>query len=79
MTGAGIFPGDLLIVDRSLTPAHNDIVIAVVHNELTVKRLVRCVGADMSCGLKTRPTRKSPCPKTPKYGGVVSHTIHGFR
>ncbi|MCF7793364.1 MAG: translesion error-prone DNA polymerase V autoproteolytic subunit [Candidatus Cloacimonetes bacterium] len=39
MTGAGIFSGDILIVDRSLEPAHKKIVIAIVDGELTVKRL----------------------------------------
>ena len=41
MTGAGILPGDILIVDRSLDAVHDAIVIAVVDNELTVKRLYR--------------------------------------
>jgi DNA polymerase V len=39
MTGAGIFPGDILIVDRSLEPQDKNVVIAVVDSELTVKRL----------------------------------------
>ncbi len=39
MTGANIHDGDLLIVDRSIEAAHNDIVIAVVLGEITVKRL----------------------------------------
>ncbi len=39
MTGAGIFSGDLLVVDRSEPPLHGRIVIAVVDGELTVKRL----------------------------------------
>lgn len=41
MTGAGILPGDILIVDRSLDAVHDAIVIAVVDNELTVKRLYK--------------------------------------
>lgn len=39
MTGAGIYPGDILIVDRSREAVHGSIVIAVVDGELTVKRL----------------------------------------
>lgn len=39
MIGAGIQEGTLLVVDRALEPRHNDIVIAVVDGELTVKRL----------------------------------------
>ncbi len=42
MLGAGIYDGDLLIVDRSLEASHNKIVIAALDGELTVKRLVRC-------------------------------------
>lgn len=39
MLGAGIHPGDLLIVDRSLEGRDGKIVIAVVNGELLVKRL----------------------------------------
>ena len=41
MRDAGIFAGDLMIVDRGIKPKSDDIVIAVVHGELTVKRLIR--------------------------------------
>ncbi|MEQ1724291.1 MAG: translesion error-prone DNA polymerase V autoproteolytic subunit, partial [Pseudobdellovibrio sp.] len=40
MTGAGIFEGDLLIVDKSIKPAHNQIVVAVINGEFTIKRLI---------------------------------------
>jgi len=39
MTGAGIGDGDLLVVDRSLSASHGDIVIAAVAGEFTVKEL----------------------------------------
>ena len=39
MTDAGILSGDLLIVDRSITPKNNDIVIASIFGDLTVKKL----------------------------------------
>lgn len=41
MTGAGIFDGDLLVVDRSLRPESGDIVVAILNGEFTVKRLRR--------------------------------------
>lgn len=40
MVGAGIFDGDLLIVDKSLNASSGDIVIAIVDGDLTVKRLI---------------------------------------
>jgi DNA polymerase V len=39
MINAGIHHNDILIVDRSISPAHGKIVIAAVNGELTVKRL----------------------------------------
>lgn len=39
MIKAGIHHNDILIVDRSLEPAHGKIVIASLNGELTVKRL----------------------------------------
>ena len=39
MTGGGIFPGDVLVVDKSLTPRHGDVVIALLDGGFTVKTL----------------------------------------
>ena len=39
MIGSGIYPGDLLIVDRSLSPRHGSVIIAVLDGELSVKSL----------------------------------------
>ena len=39
MQGAGIYDGDILVVDRSLDAANNRIVIAAIDGELTIKRL----------------------------------------
>lgn len=76
MTGAGIYSGDLLIVDRSLTPQHKQIVVAVVNNEFTVKRLLIYPGY---CLL----VPENPLYKTQKVNdehftvwGVVIYNIH---
>jgi DNA polymerase V len=39
MEGAGIFNSDILVVDRSITPQNESIVVAAVYGELVVKRL----------------------------------------
>jgi len=39
MIDAGIFPGDILIVDRSISPSDKKIIIAVVNGDFTVKRI----------------------------------------
>jgi len=35
---AGLFCGDVLVVDRSLSPAFGEVVVAVVDGRLSVKR-----------------------------------------
>jgi DNA polymerase V len=44
MIDAGIFDGDVLIVDRSIEPKHNDIVLVTLNNEFIVKRLYQRAG-----------------------------------
>lgn len=41
MVNAGILDGDILIVDKSKSAKHNAIVIAVIDNDFTVKRLIK--------------------------------------
>ena len=41
MIGAGIFDGDLLVIDRSIEATSGDIVVAVVNGEFTIKRFRR--------------------------------------
>jgi DNA polymerase V len=43
MTGAGIFSGDTLIVDRSITNANGKVVVAVVNGEMMVRRLEKTI------------------------------------
>lgn len=39
MIDAGIYPDDLLVVDRSLEAQHCDIIVCTVNGEFTVKEL----------------------------------------
>jgi DNA polymerase V len=77
MRQAGIFDKDLLIVDRSLTPKNNDIVIAAVAGEFTVKRLVIKHGKPWLL-----PANPNYQPIQIKEGsdlyiwGAVTHAIH---
>lgn len=79
MIGAGIHDGDLLIIDRSRTAVNGSIVIAVVHGELTVKRLQRD-----AAGIQLVP--ENPAFQPIKISdesdlhiwGCVTHAIHNF-
>jgi len=77
MTGAGINDNDILIVDRSLEPSSNNIVIAVINGELTVKRLIK---NQDSCRLIAENPNYSPLEineETPlEIWGVATYAIH---
>ena len=79
MTGAGIFNHDILIVDRSLKATDGKIVVAVIDNEFTVKRL-RLAGKQVTL-LPENPDFK-PTVITEdmdfKIWGVVLHGIRTF-
>lgn len=77
MTGIGIYEGDTLLVDRSIDPRHNAIVLAVINNEFTVKRLYRRGGV-----IKLMPENPIYPPISLKSGeellvwGVVTFNLH---
>lgn len=77
MLGAGIYDGDLLVVDRSLEAAHNRVVIAALDGELTVKRLVRRQGRVL---LVPENPDYAPVDITEHEGvhvwGVVTYAVH---
>ena len=41
MIGEGIYDGDLIVVDRSLDPQSNSVVVAVIDGEFTVKKIYK--------------------------------------
>ena len=79
MTGAGIRPGDILVVDRSLEACDGSIVIACVDNEFTVKYF-RSDGR--TCSLHAANRKYKPITFSDgmelKIFGVVTALIHQF-
>jgi len=39
MIGAGIYPDDVLIIDRAIEARHNHVIVAVLNSEFVIKRL----------------------------------------
>ena len=79
MTGVGIFPGNIAIVDRSKTPVNGSIILAIVDGEFTIKRH------------SNRDGRVTLCAENPAYPdieindgmdfeiwGCVRHTIRNL-
>ena len=79
MTGAGIFDGDLLIVDRSLEPDHGKIAIVEVDGQLTVKRLFKSKGRFLlqSENMSYPPIELQEENEVMVWG-VVTHVLHNL-
>ena len=60
MAGAGVASGDVLLVDRAVTPQHGHLVIAQVDGELLCRRLVRAAGVT---ALDTADTAGAPAQR----------------
>lgn len=79
MIDYGIYSGDLLVVDRSLEPKIDDIVVAAVDGELTCKCLsIIEEQYYLLSGNKLYPPI-SLTGKDVHIWGVVIHTIHSLR
>lgn len=80
MIGAGIFKGDLLIVDRSLEARNNSIVVAVINSEFTLKRLILKNGIiKLRAENPNYPEVKITENMNFAIWGVAIHNIHDLR
>ncbi|WP_261841043.1 translesion error-prone DNA polymerase V autoproteolytic subunit [Aliamphritea ceti] len=79
MQGAGIFDGDILVVDRSLKARHEDIVIACLDNEFTVKQLQTRPRMRLAPMNRQFPVIEIQEESTLEIFGVVSTVIHQLR
>jgi DNA polymerase V len=78
MSGAGIFDGDTIIVDRSIKAASGKIVIATLDGEMLIRRLektfnkIRLIPETP----KLAPIEIDACCDSFSVWGVVTYTIH---
>lgn len=77
MVGAGIYPDDILVVDKSIEPRHGHIVVAAIDGDMTVKRLFR---KDNKIMLMPENSRFRPIPvhdgQELDIWGVVTFVVH---
>ncbi len=78
MSGAGILPGDMVIVDKGQTPKSGDIVIAEVDGSWTMKYL-RKRGENITL-MPANPDYKPIRPKSElKIAGVVTAVVRKYK
>ncbi len=78
MIDAGIHPQDILVVDKSMKPAHGKIAIAFLNGEFTVKRLE--YENEQLAYLRPENSAYSPIPISAEdhieIWGIVTYVIH---
>ena len=80
MIEAGILDGDILVVDKSLSPKNRDIVIASINGEFMVKRYLCEKNGNKSLHAENKlfPPVKITAFSEAKIWGVVTSAIHRF-
>jgi len=77
MVGAGIHPGDLLVVDRAIPAQDGHVVVAEVNGELTVKRLRQVGGMpELHPENPAYPVIRFKEGQELRIWGVVTSTVH---
>lgn len=80
MQDLGILDGDLMVIDRSLTPRHDDVVVADMNGSFTVKRLVqKSNGSFLMPANPDYPTIPIKPDDEVRIWGVVVRVIHDLR
>ncbi|WP_244498394.1 LexA family protein [Aureimonas ureilytica] len=79
MTGAGIFPGDIAVIDRSRGPVHGCVVLACLDGEFTIKRyLIRAGVVTLKAENPAFPNITLAEGQEFEVWGVVSGTVRKF-
>jgi DNA polymerase V len=79
MVGAGIHPGDLIVVDRSIDPVDGHVVVAEVEGALTIKRLRHRQGApELHPENPAFPILRFREGQELRIWGVVTSAIHSL-
>ncbi|HBG81668.1 TPA: repressor LexA [candidate division CPR2 bacterium] len=77
MTGAGICPGDLVLIERGRTPKHGDVVVAEVDDEWTIKTFEKLGGHIIL--VPANPKFKTIVPKESlNIAGVVVAVVRKY-
>ena len=77
MVDAGIYEGDALLIDRSIEPRHGNIVLAVLNNDFTVKRLHKRGGViQLVPENRIYPTISVKEGEEFSVWGVVTYNLH---
>jgi len=80
MTGAGIFHGDVVIVDRSIKAANGKVIIATLNGEMLIRRLEKTFNKIRLVPETPRLSAIDVDPSGAEFSiwGVVTYVIHSL-
>ena len=80
MKDAGISNNDLLIIDRSLNAKNNDIILAIINNEFTIKRFTQ-KNNTIILKAENKDYDNIIIQEADEFSvwGIVTHVIHNFK
>jgi len=78
MTGAGIYNGDVIIVDRSLEAKSGKVIVAVLNGEMLVRRLEQSFNKKIRLVPETKKLAAIDVDPLAEFSvwGVVTYVIH---
>lgn len=75
----GIFSNDILVIDRSITPRTNHLIVAILDGKMTVRKLIKKGNTAYIIKSDNSADKKKITNETDfKIWGVVTHAIHKY-
>lgn len=78
MAKAGVLQGDVLVIDRSLSPKNQDLVVVVIDGELVLRRLV-IAGFEKYLLTENSTSKKAKLEGEDQIWGVVTGVVRSMR
>lgn len=81
MRDAGMLDGDIIVIDKSLSPKNGDYIVAAIDGEFTLKEFQYEAGADYAWLIPHNPDYQAlrvTVENNFSVWGVVTHCIHKF-
>lgn len=79
LNSIGIFSDDILVIDRSIQPSSNHLIVAILEGKMTVRKLIKENGGVFLTNGNSQTEKQRITNETDfEIWGVVTHTIHKY-
>jgi DNA polymerase V len=79
LNSIGIFSDDILVIDQSIWPSSNHLIVAILEGKMTVRKLIKKNDSVFLTNGNSQTEKQKITNKTDfEIWGVVTHTIHKY-